>query len=102
MLAQLPETVLPDWVTELATTTPMYEGTLSGGWPLLPVRVVKLVPQTPGGLIAGSVVTFAAKPLNEAGAVPPERLLRLDHEWLPQVTVPEPGPPGGGAAGVKR
>ena len=65
---------------------------MSGGCELLPVRVVKLVPQTSGGLVDGSVVTLAAKPLNEAGASPPERLFRLDQEWLHQVTVFEPAP----------
>ena len=38
------------------------------------------------GLIVGSV-TSVTKPLNEAGACPPERLFRLAHEWLHQVTV---------------
>src|SRR5690242_2130536 len=93
MLPQVPLTVLPDCVTLLATSTPMYSGTLLGGLPLLPVRVVKLVPHSSGGLICGSV-TSAAKPLNEAGAWPPERRFRLDHEWLHQVTVvPDPAPP---------
>ena len=55
------------------------------------MRLVKLVPQSSGGLICGRV-TSAAKPLNEAGAEPPERLLRLDQEWLHHVTVLEPAP----------
>ena len=53
---------------------------MSGGRELLPVRVVKLVPQTSAGLVDGRVVTSAAKPLKEAGARPPERLFRLDQE----------------------
>src|ERR1051326_4152291 len=89
MLPQVPLIVLPDWVTLLATSTPMYSGTVSGGLPLLPGRAVKLVPQSSGGLICGRV-TVEAKPWNEAGAWPPERLFRLDHEWLHHVTVPEP------------
>src|SRR2546421_2270984 len=91
MLPQVPLIVLPDCETELATTTPMYEGTVSGGFPLFPGRAVNAVPHSSGGLIDGSV-TPEAKPLNEAGAWPPERLFRLDHEWLHQVTVFEPAP----------
>src|ERR1051325_7694918 len=92
MLPQVPLIVLPDWVTLLATSTPMYSGTVSGGFPLLPGRAVKLVPHSSGGLICGRL-TPDAKPLNEDGAWPPERLFRLDHEWLHQVTVLEPAPP---------
>src|SRR5689334_23464944 len=72
MLPQVPLIVLPDWVTLLATSTPMYSGTVSGGFPLLPGRAVKLVPHSSGGLICGRV-TPDAKPLNEDGAWPPER-----------------------------
>src|ERR1041385_9143566 len=92
MPPQVPLSVLPDCETLLVTSTPMYSGTVSGGFPLLPGRAVKVVPHSSGGLICGSV-TLEAKPLNEDGAWPPERLFRLDHEWLHHVTVLEPAPP---------
>src|ERR1041385_2094990 len=92
MPPQVPLSVLPDCETLLVTSTPMYSGTVSGGFPLLPGRAVKVVPHSSGGLICGRV-TPDAKPLNEDGAWPPERLFRLDHEWLHQVTVLEPAPP---------
>src|SRR5215831_4313326 len=91
MPLQVPLSELPACVTELVTRTPMYSGTVSGGLPLLPGRAVKLVPHSSGGLICGSV-TLDAKPLNEDGAWPPERLFRPDHEWLHQVTVLPPAP----------
>ena len=84
---QLPLIVLPDFVTELATITPMYSGTPADGGGLLPGAVVNLVPQTFAGLVFGSVVTTDANPLNESGAVPPVRLFSADHSSLHQVTV---------------
>src|SRR2546429_286977 len=91
MLPQRPLSGPPACVTELVTSTPMYSGTVSGGCPLLPGCAAKVVPQSSGGLICGSV-TPEAKPLNEDGAWPAERLFRLDHEWLHQVTVFDPAP----------
>src|SRR3954453_8499376 len=102
MLLQVPETVLPDWVTEPATSTPMYDGTVSGGFPALPVRVVKLVPHTSAGLCCGSVVPLAAKPLEARAARPPGRLFRPAHGWLPQVPAsPAPAPASGWAPRAK-
>ena len=49
IFAHLPLIVLPDFVTWLPTSTPMYEGTLLGGTELLPELVVKLGPQTLAG-----------------------------------------------------
>src|SRR6266487_1837760 len=64
-----PAIVEPDLVIELETITAMNPG---GGFALLPGPVVQLVPHvTLGG--------FFSKPLNEGGAPPPLRLLRLDH-----------------------
>src|SRR5919199_958543 len=68
-----PWIVEPVLVIVLETITAMNSGSgAGGGCPLLPGGAVQFVPHvTVGG--------FVSKPLNEAGAPPPLRLLRLDH-----------------------
>src|SRR3954465_4392169 len=78
----VPETVEPDFVTLLVTTTDMYAGSGPfGGGGLLPASVVNVPPHVGD---AG----FLAKPLKAEGAGPPFTVLEPDH-WSPQkVTVP--------------
>src|SRR5205823_13492062 len=74
MCSIVPEIFDPDlWIDPL-TTTAIAEGTLAGGFELLPGRVVKVPPQ-----VGGLVLVRSAKPLNEGGAGPPLRLLSFDH-----------------------
>jgi hypothetical protein len=80
------------FVTEPATTTPMYDGMPLAGGGLSPPVVVKLTPQTLAGVVLGSVETLPAKPLKAIGAVPPVRLFTLDQESLHHVTVEDPAP----------
>ena len=79
--------MLPDLPTELATITPMYDGTPPTGGGLLPVAVVKLEPHTFAGLVDGSVETLSAKPLNDVGTGPPLTLFASDQSLLHQVSV---------------
>ena len=81
-----PEIVLPDFATELETSTPMYSGTLAGGAELLPGLVVHGPAHAAGGVLVGSA-TVAAKPLNAAGAVPPDRLFCVHQSSAHHVTV---------------
>ncbi len=83
---QSPLMSFPDLLTELATSTPMYEGTSVVGGGLFPGPVLNFVPQTATGVVVGSVVTAPANPLKESGAIPPVRLFRLHHESLHQDT----------------
>src|SRR5687767_5104253 len=76
----------PVFVTELATTTPMYSGTSDTGGALLPELVTNDMPQESAGVVAGSVETSAPNPLNANGAMPPDSALRSDQSWLHQVT----------------
>src|SRR5579872_6139086 len=95
-----PEMVEPDFVIELATITPMYEGSgPPGGDALLLGPVVQLVPHTGG-------TALSSNPLNDDGVGPPLRVLSFDH-WAPQnvtavplALLPSPitKPPPGGKA----
>jgi hypothetical protein len=76
-----PESVLPDFVADVATTTPMYAGTPLTGGALAPPEVVQVPPHKVGGLDVGRT-TLSAKPLNADGAELPERLLSFAH-WAP-------------------
>src|SRR5579859_4570287 len=67
-----PEIVDPDWVTWLATITPINEGTVDGGLELLPVSAVQVWPQV------GVELPFS-KPLKLAGAEPLLRGLAFHH-----------------------
>src|SRR5258706_13493732 len=62
MIGLSPDIVEPDVVTEVVAITAMYAGTVAGGFELLPVDVLKPVPQT------GSA-GMAAKPLKLEGAL---------------------------------
>jgi hypothetical protein len=48
---------------------------------------VNVVPQLVAGLVVGSDFIVPAKPLNESGATPPERLLSGDQESFHQFRV---------------
>jgi len=77
MWTVLPEIVEPDWLIELATITPMNDGSgPGGGGALLPDDVVQSVPHV---AVGGDF----AKPLKEAGAAAPLRLFSF-HHWAPQ------------------
>src|SRR5690348_3156703 len=78
MCVEFPEIVVPDFLTELVTTTPMYDGTPLDGGGLLPPVVVHELPQLVAGVVVGSVIT-PAKPLSEGGALPPLRRFCCDH-----------------------
>src|SRR5262245_7286879 len=80
----LPEKLLPDSAIELATSTPMYDGTLPAGSELFPVDVAQAPPQA-GGFDPSAL----AKPLKEGRIAPPERLFRSVDEWLHQVRLVE-------------
>ena len=73
--------VLPDWVTWSDTMTAICAGTLAGGAALFPVLDVQVLPQA-----GGEPFVDDAKPLNELGAEPPERLFALAHCAPHQVT----------------
>jgi hypothetical protein len=62
----------------------MYAGTPDTGGGLLPVVVVQLPPHT-----GGFELRVAAKPLNDDGADPLDRLFKLDHVSPHHVTVVE-------------
>src|SRR5438128_9895340 len=78
-----PEIVLPDIEILLEASTAMYDGTLLAGGGLLPVVVLHVPPQT-----GGVVLRVLAKPLNAAGAGPPDRAFSLYHCAPHHVTVP--------------
>ena len=69
----LPEIVEPDLVILLAAITAMYSGTVAGGAEEVPGLLVHFSPQV-GGLTEDS-----AKPLNDAGADPPESEFSFHH-----------------------
>src|SRR5713226_1093467 len=82
MLLASPEIVEPDFTTLLDTSTPMYVGTVAGGFELAPGGVVQVMPH-----FGGSAEGAAAKPLKLAGAAPPLSLLTLDHFAPQKVTL---------------
>jgi len=71
----------PDLDAELATITPMYDGSCSGGFELLPGSADQVPPQ-----VGRVVLKVLAKPLKSAGAGPPLREFNLDHLALQKVT----------------
>ena len=77
-----PEIFGPDFVTFVATSTPMYAGTVAGGFELFPGPVVQVMPH-----LGDSAESVAAKPLKLAGADPPLRWLSVDHCALQKVTL---------------
>src|SRR3954447_15691526 len=84
MLTTLPEIELPAFDTELATSTPMYDGTAPTGGVLFPGRVVHGPPHAAGGVLVGSA-TAPAKPLNAFGAPPAPSAFSDDHGAAHQV-----------------
>src|SRR5690348_6524449 len=86
MCTEFPAMLLPLFATELATTTPMYDGTPLVGGGLLPPDVVHALPQVVAGLVVGSVIV-PTKPLYDDGAGPPVRTFRLGHVSAHHVTV---------------
>jgi len=82
MLLASPEMVGPDFVTLVDARTPMYAGTLAGGFELAPGPVVQVRPH-----FGGSTESVEAKPLKLAGAGPPLRLLSCDHFAPQKVTL---------------
>ena len=72
----LPEIVERDLVILLAATTSMYSGTVAGGAEEVPGLLVHFSPQV-GGLTEDS-----AKPLNDAGADPPESDAEIDGHFF--------------------
>src|SRR5438445_5550721 len=97
MWTVFPEIVEPDCEIELETITPISAGSGgAGGGGLLPGAVVQL---TPHAGLAGAL----AKPLNAAGALPPESELTFHHcapqkvtepvaLWSPTTNAPPPEP----------
>src|SRR6476660_610464 len=82
MHSMSPEIVLPSLLTSLETIASITGGSgPAGGSELLPGSVVHEPPQLP--------VTSLAKPLNAAGAAPPERVLSF-HHCAPQKVTCEP------------
>ena len=70
-----PEMVLPLFVTELTTTTPMNAGNGGAtGLPLFPGDAVHVPPQA-----GGVALTAEANPLNALGALPPLSASRSAH-----------------------
>src|SRR5439155_13985265 len=78
-----PEIVEPDLVILLETTTPMKDGSVSGGLELLPGLEVQVSPQA-----GGFVLMVAAKPLKLSGAGPPLSTLLRDQSWPQNSTFP--------------
>ncbi len=74
MEAVLPEMVLLDFVTVLATITAIYDGVLASGLALLPGLLVQVSPQEGDG-----VLRVVANPLKAVGIEPSERLLSFCH-----------------------
>src|SRR5580765_540948 len=78
-----PEIVEPDFETVLDTTTPMNDGTVSGGPELLPGLDDQLPPHT-----GGELLSVSAKPLKLAVAAPPLSVLSSHHCAPQKVTAP--------------
>jgi hypothetical protein len=74
-----PEIVEPDWVMLDDTMIAMYPGIVAGGGVELPGSVDQFTPQVGDGGVS-------SKPLNAAGAVPPERELSFHHRAPQNVT----------------